>query len=127
MVERWREMTNERFEYQDMDIINITCYPFIKKISTKYSVIPGYYKRGRYEDGVVEGFLSAVEVKEAHTNPVIIHYAGAEKPWNCPSAVGNYEYWQFLRKFPVLERKLLDQYDWSWFGRIRKKFVSPLF
>ena len=127
MVTRWREMSNERFEYQDMDMINITCYPLIKKISTKYSVIPGYFKRGRYEDGVAEGFLSAQEVEEARRTPVLIHYAGARKPWNCPSALGNHEYWCFLRKFPLLEKKLLEQYGWSWYDRIRKRFVSPLF
>lgn len=127
MVDRWREMSNERFEYQDMDIINITCYPLIKKISTKYSVIPGYFKRGRYNDGVAEGFLTIQEVEEARRTPVLIHYAGARKPWNYPPALGNYEYWRFLKKFPALEEKLLGKYNWSWFGRIRKRFVSPLF
>ena len=127
VFDRWREFLGERFEYQEMDIINITCYPLIKKIGTKYSIIPGYFKRGRYDDGVVEGFLTSQEVKDARENPVIIHYAGAKKPWNTSSALGCYEYWGFLERFPALEKELLDKYDWSWFDRFRKKFIAPLF
>lgn len=127
VLTQWRKFMGERFEYQEMDIINITCFPRIKKIGTKYSVIPGYFKRGRYDDGVAEGFLTPEEVMEARERPVIIHYAGPKKPWNSSSALGNFEYWKFLEKFPALKREILEKYGWSLIARLRKKFVAPLF
>ena len=57
MVTKWRELEKEAFNYHDMDIINITCYPYIKKIGSQYNVVPGFLRDGVYESGLKEGYF----------------------------------------------------------------------
>lgn len=127
VLETWRDLAKEEFNYHDMDIINIVCYPKILKIGSKYNVIPSYLLKGTYMDGVKEGFLGEDELEEMCSNPVMIHYPGIRKPWKCPSVLGGYEYWCFLRKFPTLLREVQEEYAWSFWDRLRNSFVKPIF
>lgn len=127
MVEKWRSLSKEKFNYHDMDILNITCYPGIKKLDSEYNVIPGYFVEKGYEKGVEEGFLDEHEIKRVYECPVMIHYAGESKPWKCPSVPGSYEYWSFLGRFPDLEREVRENFVWTLRDRIGRFFVKPLF
>lgn len=127
MVTRWRELEKEAFNYHDMDIINITCYPYIRKIGSQYNVVPGFLCDGVYEKGLKEGFLEAEEVRCVRQSPVMIHYAGVEKPWKNCSSSGSFEYWRFVKQYPELVKDFELKYPCSFFNKIKSLFVRPLF
>lgn len=127
VFKNWRDLAKEEFNYHDMDIINIVCHPRMLKIGSKYNIIPSYFSKGSYVDGVKEGFLEEEELLEMCNHPVMLHYPGVGKPWKCPAVRGGYEYWRFLRKFPTLLREVHKEYAWSLWGRLRNSFVRPIF
>ena len=128
MTETWRRLSREKFNYHDMDIINITCYPEVKKVSSEYNIIPGYFVKNAYQKGVEEGFIDKSEIRKIYQHPVMIHYAGAEaKPWKNPAVPGGYEYWTFLKKFPDIEKFFKEKYPWSLRNKIFSYFLKPLF
>lgn len=57
-------------EYQDQDILNITCKNKIKEISERYNFTSDNVKCSSQE-----------EIDQL--NPAIIHYTGQTKPWHC--------------------------------------------
>ena len=127
MVSKWRELEKESFNYHDMDIINITCYPYIRKIGSQYNVMPGFLCDGVYERGLEEGFLEEEEVRCVRENPVMIHYAGVEKPWKNYSSLGSCEYWRFVKQYPGLVKDFREKYPCSLFNKLKSFFVRPLF
>ena len=127
LYEKWKLLSGEKFEQHDMDIINITCYPKIKKIGSEYAVIPRYFLKRGYEQGVKEGFLDLRELRNVYEDPVLIHYAGPDKPWSFPSVPGSREYWSFIKKFPGIEKELKRRYPWSLEDRVKSLFVRSLF
>lgn len=127
LYDKWKALSREKFEQHDMDIINITCFPKIKKIGSEYAVIPRYFLKRGYELGVKEGFLDLCELRNVYEAPVLIHYAGPDKPWSFPSVPGSHEYWSFVRKFPKVEKELKKRYSWSLKDRLKTLFVRPLF
>lgn len=127
LVNRWRELCREKFEYHDMDVLNISCFPYIKKINAKYNIIPGYFVKKAYEQGVREGYFKDEEVDEMYKRPIMLHFAGAKKPWSFPSSPGGYEYWRFLKKYPGLQKRIMQRYTPSLSEKIRKFFSKPLF
>lgn len=124
--QRWRELLMEEFEQHDMDILNISCYPKIKKIGSRFNVIPRYLKNGGYEKGVNEGFIEVSELTDIYERPVLLHYAGPDKPWKIPSVPGGYEYWRFLKKFPLLREEMMAKFPWSLRGRVKSYFSRPI-
>ena len=127
LVIRWRELCRKKFEYHDMDVLNISCYPFIKKVGANYNIIPGYLVKKAYELGVSEGYFDKNEVDAVYEKPIMLHFAGSRKPWEFPSSPGGREYWRFLGKFPELRERVMRRYSPSLYERIKKFFVKPLF
>ena len=117
---RWRELLMEEFEQHDMDILNIACYPKIKKIGSRFNIIPRYVKNGGYAKGRDEGFIDAAELADIYERPVLLHYAGPDKPWKIPTVPGGHEYWNFLNKFPSLREEMMRKFPWSWRDRVRE-------
>ncbi len=75
----WNELTEQRFYYQDQDILNITCQGAIVYLSPKYNRL-AYLEEKDYGQFVTEGIYTQEECKEALQSPTILHYAG-DKPW----------------------------------------------
>ena len=77
--EEWIERSNRHYEYQDQDIINITCKNQILLLPLKYNLaaylIPKWFKKY-----YIQGLYSKKECISAYKSPVILHYAG-DKPW----------------------------------------------
>lgn len=123
---KWKELMREKFEQHDMDILNIACYPKIKRIGSRFNVIPRFVENNGYEKGVREGFMNGSELSDVYERPVLLHYAGPDKPWKIPSVPGGYEYWSFLRKFPSLKREMMEMFPWSWRDRVKHCFARPI-
>lgn len=79
-----------RLKLPEQDCMILTCWPHVRYIPTKYVVITSYYKLDisnyRFYKGTPEFNCSKEEAaaifKDALKNPIQIHYAGPDKPWN---------------------------------------------
>jgi lipopolysaccharide biosynthesis glycosyltransferase len=99
-VEQWLKLASDpSFIYNDQDILNMECQGNVYFLNEEWNVM--HDCAGRVE-GVFKfapaRFFNAY--KEARKNPLIVHYAGFEKPWQnawCDFAT---LYWQYARSTP---------------------------
>lgn len=98
---KWIELSIQKFEHQDQDIINATCNKNILKLNGKYNVIPRYVKNGGYDVGVKEKFIPSTYLDDIKNAPVVYHYAG-KKPWNNKNVEGASIWWEYIKKYPDL-------------------------
>lgn len=73
-------LSKQQFEYQDMDIINISINNRIKPLSNKYCVLNGLIDGG-YENAHKLGVIPKSYLDDIYNYPKIFHFAG-KKPWN---------------------------------------------
>lgn len=78
--EQIQHLTKEQFEYQDMDIINISINNKIKPLSNKYCVLNGLIDGG-YKNTYELGIIPKSYLDDIYNDPKIFHFAG-KKPWN---------------------------------------------
>lgn len=90
----WLEKARKNYEYQDQDIINITCKEQILCLPLKYNLaaylIPKWYKKY-----YIQGIYSKEECMDAYRHPVILHFAG-DKPWNNRNAHRADAWWDYV-------------------------------
>lgn len=104
----WREnnVTNRLLEYIeknrdkliffDQDALNYVLRKEKKFVSIKYNINPGFYLKTP-----LIGREYWQDMIESRTNPVIIHYTGAAKPWNyeCTHPMRQ-EFWRYAKLSP---------------------------
>lgn len=76
--EEFLRLMDENFVLQDQDVMNVACTSRTKYLGLKYNAMTKLFKLGY---GKQAKALYGEELVEAKTNPVIIHYADPEKPW----------------------------------------------
>ena len=90
----WLERAKRKYEYQDQDILNITCKDRIVYLPLKYNLaaylIPKWFKQY-----YTQGIYCQEEARDAQKKPVILHYAG-EKPWDIREAYRGDEWWHYV-------------------------------
>jgi lipopolysaccharide biosynthesis glycosyltransferase len=87
-----------------MDVINLCSYPKIKFLPLKYMMCNYVYDLyNTDEDFNNDETFSALELREAMENPVLLHYPGHKKPWkeDCTKAE---EWFKFVIKTPFSEQ-----------------------
>lgn len=102
------------YSSQDQDILNVVCYgqiltlPFKFNVMTKYPLTcEGVWER---EEGLQEA-VAKEEWDEGRNDPVIIHYAGAVKPWDDASLpLAGYWWQEFLRTDERSAGGMLNRY-----------------
>lgn len=77
--ELWSQMSQQKYHYQDQDILNITCKGKIVFWGLENNVAAHLVKR-EFMIYAEEGIYTAEECEKAWLNPVVLHYTG-EKPW----------------------------------------------
>lgn len=110
LMQRWRDLSANQYDHHDMDILNITCYPKIYNLSSRFCVIPRYLESDGYTKGINEKFMPEQEAYLVKDHPVILHYAGPRKPWTNPKEPGANLWWKFLKGYPELERMIVNKY-----------------
>lgn len=63
----------------EQDVLNLCCYPYIEYLPLSYMVCTSLYKLDKKQIISVE---EVTMLDEALKNPIQIHYAGYNKPWN---------------------------------------------
>lgn len=100
LAARWNELAEQKFYYQDQDILNITCQGNIVYLSPKYNRL-AYLEEGDYGQFEAEGIYTREECKEALQSPAILHYAG-DKPWKRYDTNLGPVWWEFVKAQPDL-------------------------
>jgi lipopolysaccharide biosynthesis glycosyltransferase len=88
----------------EQDVINLCCYPKIKFLPLKNMIcIYTYDLYHTREDFNNDKTFSALELREAMENPIILHYSGHKKPWkeHCTKAE---EWFRYVMKTPFSEQ-----------------------
>jgi lipopolysaccharide biosynthesis glycosyltransferase len=126
MAQQWREvMKTNQHGWNDQDIINACCEPYIGLLPLRFNICQIYYdskivlsSKGTTPSAV----YSQEEVAEAMQNPVMIHYITGNKPWNTifshkqrawlNELIGTGFVWRFIFRFSgwfLKQRKLFQK------------------
>ena len=104
----WLERAKRRYEYQDQDILNITCKDKILHLPLEYNVV-AYLVPKWFKKYYVQNIYSKDEAIKAYHNPIVLHYAG-DKPWNNRDTFRGEEWWRYVlsmddlsKLFPILK------------------------
>ena len=115
MTGRFNELLKNR--WNDQDILNSACYGHIGILPLKYNSMTKYHneKPDSYDSPsfpYLKTTYSRKEWEEACKNPVIVHYADWEKPWNDLSVSHSALWWKYLKMvdeyYPCLENSFVE-------------------
>lgn len=93
--ELWKEASSKTYLYNDQDIINKFCYPYIKIISARNNVLLPYLR-----DTDLASRLLSEDYKKSINDPIILHYASGAKPWNFKYYFGANVWYEQLEGIP---------------------------
>lgn len=82
----------------DQDVFNMVFDNNYKKLNNKYIVVP-HRKKVMQSD---------IETRKSIEKPFIIHYAGADKPWNNPKMDMADYFWKYARMTSFYEELIFD-------------------
>jgi lipopolysaccharide biosynthesis glycosyltransferase len=99
------EAKDTRYIYNDQDILNARCEGRVTFLDPAWNVMHDGCQRinaacSHAPAPVFQEYL------DARSHEKIIHYAGAEKPWNTLNCDRALEYWLYARKTPFYEKLL---------------------
>ena len=142
--DKQKEMTDfyinnyERLLLPEQDCMILTCWPLVRYIPTKFVVINSFYKididKFHFYEGTPDFDCphreAAEHFKSALDNPVQIHYAGPDKPWNSIMVTKQMEWfkamikagclWEYIYSQPKFFAQKIKKYSLRRF--IRKHF-----
>mgnify|MGYP004592535727 FL=1 len=98
--------SKEKWLLQDQDVLNKLCEGRVKYVDMSWNVLVDY---GHFRMAKIIRLAPQwlyFQYMEARKHPKIIHYAGPEKPWNCPEMDFGKEFWEYARKTPYNETML---------------------
>lgn len=90
------QLKNENW-FEDQDVLNLCCYPFIKIISLKYNLFHFYL--GSHIKFLYELPYDKQAFDFDHNHPFILHMGADFKPWNSFSVRGSKEWWNLAEIF----------------------------
>lgn len=106
LTDRWDALVEEKFYYQDQDILNITCQGAVAYLPPKYNRL-AYLEEKDFDQFIREGVYTQEECREAIRSPAVIHYAG-DKPWKRYDANLGNVWWDYVKGQPEL-KNLFDE------------------
>lgn len=83
--------------YEDQDVINICCYPYIKILPLKYNLFHFYF--GKNIKFLYRFPYEKRDFDFEYDNPFILHMGGAYKPWLNYAFTGSREWWNLAEIF----------------------------
>lgn len=106
-MEQWLEFaSDERFIYNDQDVLNAHCEGKVVYLDYDWNVMIDCCGRiGNVFSFAPAGMLDAYMDSRNHEK--IVHYAGVQKPWKQGGCDRDELYWQYARETPFYERLLM--------------------
>lgn len=96
ITQKFIDLSDKEWPSYDQDVMNIVCYGKIKILPPKYNMI---LRHVFINDIRLNDLYSKEDIKEAKTNPCIIHYMCEQKPWQGFRKYGSY-WWKIAIKTP---------------------------
>lgn len=97
LEERWIEMTKRSYNFQDQDILNITCAGRVIFLPPKFNVLVNVIaSTDYYKDLEDEKVFCAKEVEDVYDHPVVMHFA-IQKPWDFRDLERFNEWWEYTK------------------------------
>lgn len=107
LIDKFRNLANEKLKYQDQDILNLTCGEKVLFLSMKYNMTDNLYYFLNKERDKIASILSGEDICKAMSNGNI-HFNG-HKPWKKYSI--NFDiWWEYYRKSPFFDEKYYFNY-----------------
>ena len=108
---------NHLLEHHDQTAINLVCKNNIEKLPIKYATFnfESYYKLIEYNKGQNWRYrYSEEELKEAYYSPIMLHFAGFDKPWSWSKKEVKYEeyWWYYAQKTDFFE-EIISHFGYS--------------
>ncbi len=108
------DLISRTFEYKwrmlDQDVLNWKCQGEIKFLDMKWNVLMNWKYCGKSRMDIIKQAPNSLyqEYLLSRTDPAVIHYAGAWKPWQLPRCDYAEEFWQTARNSPFYETILYE-------------------
>lgn len=100
----FNKLLDKKWESQDQDILNVSCYGKIRTIDFKYNVMTKYPvdNDAAYDDTeYLRKVYTRQEWNRGRKSPAIIHYADRIKPWHVAGSVLADEWWDVVKQMPA--------------------------
>lgn len=102
LVQRFKELSCNRYKFQDMDILNIACEGKIKYVNPDFCLTTIISQWAAYDREKLREFWSDENINKALSEG-IVHYNG-QKPWK--QYCINFDiWWEYYRKCPFFDAK----------------------
>ncbi len=111
------ELTTQKFNSQDQDILNKVLFDGIRHLPFRFNVMTKY---ASWPEARFQGLFSDEEMREAWASPLVIHYADKIKPWDDPLSPYAQIWWHEAAKCDNFDEILL----WAELRR-KKRLTSP--
>lgn len=107
-MHEWLNFASTQYRYSDQDILNEHCEGHVKYFNMKWNMLTNC--NSYRVEVTIENAPASIksEYRQARKNPFIIHYAGFQKPWNCPTCDFLEYYWIFAKETPFYEQLLIS-------------------
>lgn len=102
LVQRFKELSYNRFKFQDMDILNIACEGKIKYVNPDFCLTTIISQWATYDRDKLREFWSDENINKALSKG-IVHYNG-QKPWR-QYCINFDVWWEYYRKSPFFDEK----------------------
>ena len=105
-MEEWLKLaSNNALIYNDQDVLNAACEGRVTYLDWRWNVMHDCGDRVNkvFSFAPAEAFAA---YNASRTEPLVIHYAGLEKPWKYPGCDFAERYWHYARQTPFYELML---------------------
>lgn len=110
LIDRFLTLSNNKYKFQDMDILNIACYGHIKYLSPEFCLTTYISQWYVYNRQALDEFWNESLLKKALSSG-IVHYNG-QKPWK--QYCINFDiWWEYYRKSPFFDEKFYYDFFYS--------------
>ena len=126
-MEEWLKLaSNNALIYNDQDVLNAACEGRVTYLDWRWNVMHDCGDRVSkvFSYAPAEAFAA---YNASRTEPLVIHYAGLEKPWKYPGCDFAERYWHYARQTPFYELMLaaLSGKAGMTAPKIHEKVVDP--
>lgn len=118
MAEKFEKLVENNYLDQDQDILNVSCYKKIKTVDLKYNLMTKYEKL--WDKCVKSGSYTQEEIDNALENPIIVHFADRQKPWNNKKILFANLWWDYVQKTPYFDeiQKIYENNREKWYQKL---------
>ena len=102
--------SEKEWKCHDQDVLNHVCRGSVYYIPQKWNVVMNWKEQDRSREKLLKQAPAHLyfEWLEARKQPLIVHFAGYQKPWNVHSCDMAPYFWKYARKTPYYEEMVLS-------------------